>query len=144
MNARAFDRRNAQHDAAIVEEQRVAGAHILGQIHVVEADGILVAEFAFGIEYEFRARHQGNFVVLEFTDADLRALQIHQHAHRTSGAARQHAHQLDTRLVLGCSAMREIHAHHIETGVNHARERFGVAGGGAQRGYNFSAACHFF
>ena len=121
VDARPLHRFHIEHDAPVVEQQRVAGAHILRQIGVIKTDLVLIAQFAFGIKHKLCALYKLNFVVLEFADTDFGTLQIHQHAHRTAGAARKPAHQLHARLVLGGSAVRKIHAYYVEARRDHAR-----------------------
>ncbi len=118
----SLDRGDAEHDAAVVEQQRIARAHVVGQIAVVEPDLVLIAERALGVEHELRPRREVDLSVAEAPDADLRALQIHQHADGAARLARELAHQLDALAVLVGRAVREIHAHYVEPGRDHARE----------------------
>ena len=76
---------HVQDDRAVVEQQGVAGTHVFGQVRVVEADPRLVADLAFGIEHELRARLERDLVALEAADAYLRSLQVDQYADRTAG-----------------------------------------------------------
>ena len=103
---------------------------------------MLVAELALGVEHEFVAGGERDLVVPEAADADLRALQVDQHADRAAGLARERAHQLHALAVLRGGAVGEIHAHHVEPGLDHARERLRVAGGGSERGDDLGAAGH--
>ena len=93
-DARPPDRRHAQHDAPVVEQQRVARPHVVGQLLVVEPDRMLVAQRALGVEHELRARRERDLAVPEAADADLGALQVDQHADRAARLARERAHQL--------------------------------------------------
>ena len=101
---------------------------------------MLIAERALGVEHELRARREVDLSVAEAPDADLRALQIHQHADGAARLARELAHQLDALPVLVGRAVGEIHAHDVEPGRDHARESLRIARGGAERGDDLGAA----
>ena len=64
------------------------------------------------------------------------------HADRAPGLARERAHQFDALAMLFGGAVREVHAHDVEPGLDHALKRFLVARRGAERGDDFGAAVH--
>ena len=53
MDLAAFDPIDVEDDQSVVEQQRVAGAHVLRQVLVVEADPVLVAAFGRRVEDEW-------------------------------------------------------------------------------------------
>ena len=77
-DARAGHLFDLQHDLAVVEQQRVAGVHVLGQFLVGAADLVAGAGLRIerGIERERRAFGQLHRAVAETLDADLRTGQI--------------------------------------------------------------------
>ena len=101
-----------------------------------------VAHFTRRIEHEFATRLEHDAIVHEAADADLRALQIDQHADFAACFEREFAYQLNALRVLFSGAVREIHAHHVESRFYHARECLRVAGSRAERGDDFGAAGH--
>ena len=141
-DARAAHRDDAQHDASIVQQQRVRGAHIIGQVLVIESDAVLIAQLALGIEHELRAGRERDLPLLEAADADLRSLQVHQHADGVARLARERTHQLHAPAVLRGAAVGKIHTHHVEPRLDHARERLRVARCGPERGDDLGAAEH--
>jgi hypothetical protein len=82
----------------------------------------LIAELALGVERELRAGNQHDAVVLEASDAYLRALQIDQDADRASGLARQRANHFHACLVLAGSTVGEVEADDVEAGLDHASQ----------------------
>jgi len=89
VDLRPLDRGHGEHDQAVVEQQRVARPHVLRQAFVIEADALVVAQLAAGVQDELRTRLEHCLAMLELADADLRPLQVHQYADRASGRARQ-------------------------------------------------------
>ena len=75
------------------------------QILVVEADARLVAERALGIENETVAFFKQNFAVLEFANADFRALQVGQNTDGTLEAGSDLPHGIGQCDVVFCLAM---------------------------------------
>ena len=72
-----------------------------------------------GVEREFGAVGELHLAGGESVDADLRTLQIAEHADVAAGLARRLAHQLEPARVIGERAVREIEAHHVDAGAHH-------------------------
>jgi hypothetical protein len=125
--------------AAVVEQQDVAMTDVLGQILVVEADALLVAERALGVEDEGFAGDQRDLAVLELADADLRPLQVARMPTVRpclAAAARIPRHAPDGRRP--CRARNSSGRHRCRLAPC-ARE-FGRRGGGAERGNDLGVA----
>jgi hypothetical protein len=142
VDARTAHFGNQQHDATVVEQQRVTRHHVIGQIAVIETDAMRITQRALGVEHESRALLQRDGAMRELADADFRALQIHQHADRAAHLACEFAHEIDALAMLVGGAVREIDADHVEAGADHRLQRPRIARRRPQRGDDFGAAEH--
>jgi hypothetical protein len=123
---RRHDPLYVKHDATVIEQQDTASGDVPGQILVVEADTFVVAQFAAGIEDEALAGFKPNLAVGEFPDADFRALEIGENAHRAPDAGSHLAHQSRPVDVVLRFAMGEVEPHDIDAGANHPFQHLGV------------------
>jgi hypothetical protein len=132
-----------QHDQAVVEQQRVAGAHVARQFLVVQAHGVDVARLgALRVQHEGLAVDQHHLAVGELADADLRALQVGHQRHRLAHLVAVRAHQVRTVDVVLRLAVAEVQPHHVDTGADQALQHLGVAGRGAEGGDDLGGARH--
>jgi len=110
--------------ATVVEQQDVAIDDILGQVLVIEADAVLVAHGAGGVEDEGGADDQRDLVALELADANLRTLQVAKDADRPAVLGGGGTDAVGACLVVIGRAVREIHPDDINAGLDHAFENF--------------------
>ena len=92
----------------------------------------MIPNGALGVEYEFIADLQCNLSVFKFTDANFRALKVDENAHRAAEIFGYGFNVCNALRVFLGDAVGEIHAHHIDTGVDHACQCGGIAGCGAE------------
>ena len=119
---------NSHDHAAIVEQQRIAGLHVVNQRLVIEPDARLVTQFASDIKGELIAFDQADLATGEFSDPDLGPLQVGEHADiptEPGGDLAHHAHQTGVRIG---RSMGEIDPHDIDTGQDHAFDRDRITG----------------
>jgi hypothetical protein len=126
VNLVADDLVDDQHDQAVVEQQVVARPHVARQRLVVEADAFLVAQLAvvapLGVEDERIAVDQFDLAFFELADADLRTLHVGHDRHFAAAFGGGAAHQGGAvDMVLGL-AVREVQAHDVDAGADHAHE----------------------
>ncbi len=133
---------DSQRDTAVVEQQDVAGAHVVRQFRIVKAHALLVAECARGIEDEAGPVLEGDATLLELADADLRALQVAHDADRALEFARRFAHGFGTVQMIIRSAVGEIHPYHVHTRGDHPAQDFAIGGCRTERGDDLGAALH--
>jgi hypothetical protein len=91
---RTSDALDVEDDAPVVEQQDAAGRDVTGEILVVEADALVVAQFALGVENEALALSSQALAFGEFSNADLRPLQVGENADRPADAGSHLTHQL--------------------------------------------------
>jgi len=125
---------------AVVEQQDVAKADVLRQVLVVEADPLLAAHRAGGVEDELVVDGQRDLAFLEFADANLRPLQVAEDADGTAAFGGSGTDAFGPRLVVGGGAVGEIHAHHVDAGIDQAFENFRRRRSGAEGGYDLGVA----
>ena len=133
---------DVEHDQAVVEQQHVARFQVARQVFVVEADAIVVAEFALGVEDERLAGNQRDLAVFEFADPDLRALQVGHDGDFTAGLAGRLAHEFGALAVVVGGAVREIEPHHVEPCLNHLQQDFRRTGSRSDGSDNLGGAMH--
>ena len=93
------------------------------------------------VEREFGAVGELHLARHESIDADLRALQVAEHAHVAAGAACAASRtSSQAPRVIGGVAVGEIEAHHIDAGADHVRENLRVVGRRAEGRDDFCAA----
>ena len=102
VDARAGNLGDLELDESVVQQQDVAGLHVLRQILVRAADDLLVArvDIVRGVERESLAVLEIDLLVSEALDADLGAAEVREDADVTSGAPRRFVHEVDASTVL--------------------------------------------
>jgi hypothetical protein len=115
--SRFDDLSDFQHDAAVVEQQHVAGGEVVDQVGIVEADAPGVARLFRGVEHEGVAGLQLDLAGGELADADLRPLQVD---HDADGAA-DLAHGLAQQRRRACGGRRPCRGRN--SGARHRRRR---------------------
>ena len=144
-NSMDFAADNARHlkdDTTIIKQQDVAVLDVFRQIFVVQADTLLITEFALGIKDEMVAIFQGDPAMFKFSDPNLGALQIRQNPDRTSDPRRNFTHAVrQCNMVFGF-AVRKIQTKHINTGADQGLKRLRVIGSGAKGGNYLRMAGH--
>ncbi|MDT4836554.1 hypothetical protein FQZ97_702590 [compost metagenome] len=130
-----------QHDQAVIEQQRVAGLHVAGELLVVQAHAFEIAQLgARGIEHEFFTRHQHHLALGKLAHADLGALQVGHDADLAPGALGRCAHQRGAVDVVLRGAVREVEANHVHARADHGFEQSRVAGSRAEGGNDLGGA----
>ena len=96
VDARPVHGGHVEHDLPVVEQQRVAGAHVVRQVLVGDADAVCGAGLRVErhVERERLAFDQADLALGEALDADLRPLQIAEHRHPLADLLRDVAHHL--------------------------------------------------
>ena len=102
VDARAGNLGDLELDESVVQQQDVAGLHVLRQFLVRTADDLLVArvDIVRGVERESLAVLEVDLLVSEALDADLGTAEIREDAHVAAGAARRLVHEVDATTVL--------------------------------------------
>ncbi|GAA2880097.1 hypothetical protein GCM10020220_082540 [Nonomuraea rubra] len=130
-DALAVDAGGLQHEAAVVDEDRVTGADVLGQPLVGGGDLLAVARHVFGGDGEDVAEAQPDGAFLERADTDLGALQVGEHAYTAAEVGR---HRLDPVVNLSVQvmiAMAEVEPCHVHARGDQLAEAFFRGCGGA-------------
>ncbi len=112
------------------------------QLFVVEPGALVVSKRAFGVEDERRPGLERRLAAFELADADLRALQVGHDRHFAPQRARGVANHARASFVIGGDAVREIQAHDVDAGGEHAREDVRRIAGRAERGDDLGCALH--
>lgn len=133
MNALAIDTLYPHLDATIVEQQHIAGRDIAGQRLVIETDLALVTGIALkiGVEHEAVAVFEFDRAGGKARNTDFGSLQVAQHRHFTTEAARAIARALRPQLVIFGTAMRKIEPHDINAGSQHRVQAVGLIASGS-------------
>ena len=113
-----------EYQQAVVQQQQVARFDIAREFLVIDADPLLIAEFAVRVENKCVASLQRNFVLGKLADANLWALQVRKYADLPAVPGRNLANQFGAILVVFDSTVRKIHAHHIHACRNQPVEDF--------------------
>ena len=116
MNFLILDALDIHDDAPVIEEERVAGGHVLDQFGIIEANPPAIAQGALGIENELLAGFQQHLATGKLADTNLRALQVGHHADRAAVRLHGLLQQGDAPLVVVDGAVRKIQPHDIDTG----------------------------
>jgi hypothetical protein len=136
--------RDVEHEAAVVEQQRIARAHVARELLVVQAHARDVAGLLeTRVEDEGVAGLQHHLAILELAHADLRALEVDHDPDRALDLAAGLAHELGALHVVRGRAVREVQPHDVDAGEEHPLEGRGVARSGAERGDDLGAALCF-
>jgi len=133
-------RLDVEADQAVIEQQHRAGGDILRQLLIVEADARGIALLAVGVEDERLPGLQADLAFGEFSDADLRSLEIGHDRDFASQGARAIAHHLCALDVVRSTAMRKIEADDVDTGRQHPLQHGRLAARRSQRGDDFGIA----
>ncbi len=131
---------DVEHDAAVIQQQHVAGLHVVHQVAIVQADALLGAEAAVGVQHEALALGELNPVLLELSDADLRPLQVGHDADGAAQLARHVPHQRRAPRVILRGAMREVQPHDVHARGDHACKHLSLGTGGPQGGDDLGTA----
>ncbi len=131
------DRVHFEDDAAVVEQQHVAGGQVVDQVRVVEADARRIAGRARRIEDEAAAGLEFGLAGGELADANLGALQVDHDADGAADLAHDLAQQRDALAVVVGRAVGEVQPHDIDAGGNHPRHHLRIGAGRAEGGDDF-------
>ena len=123
---------HGQHDQAVVQQQHIVCFDFVGQVFVIQTHSVLVAQLgAGGVQNEFSADFQHDFVVHKTADADFGTLQVGHDADHGAGAGRCFTHHFcAVAMVLG-RTVAEVQAHNVDASAYHLLQNGWVAGGGA-------------
>ena len=134
---------HGQLQQTVVEQQRVAGAHVARQFLVVQAHGADVAGLgARRIQDEGLASHQHDLAFGELADADLGALQVGHDGDGLAHLGCDVPHQLRQRDVVFCLAVAEIQPHHVHASPHQLLQHLGRVGCGADGGDDLGGTGH--
>src|SRR3989344_5155923 len=138
---RALDFLDPQRDASVVEQQRSATCDVLRQLLVGSANllGRAGVEWQAGVNHEARALGKHGAAVLELAGANLRTLQIYQHADLASVGLSTVARGFGALDVDFMQIVGKIEPYHVNTGFDQPVENFRVLGNRPQRGDDFSS-----
>jgi len=138
---RALDLDHVEFQHAVIQQQHGTLADIFGQILVVEADTLLVAEPGpFRVQDKRVTLLEHDLVVLDFAHTDLWALQVGQDPYNAAACSRCRAHFFHPGHMVLCGTVGKVHAHHIHAGLYHFFQHFLVAGGGSKGGNDLGSA----
>ena len=125
VNLLALHRIDRELEQAVVEQQRVAGFHVARQVLVVQADTAVVAQLAAGrVEDELLAGLEHRLATFELADANLRPLQIRHDRDFLARPRSDFTHEFGASDVVLRGAVREVQAHDVHAGANHAFQHF--------------------
>ena len=114
----AVDAGDLDGDLAVVDEQPVAGLHLLRQLGVGAGDPVLRTEDLVAGDDHGVAGAPLDLRVGEPAEADLRALQVGEDADGPSGGLGGLPHQAVRALVVGVAAVAEVQPGDVHTGVD--------------------------
>ena len=129
---RVGDAGHGEAEVAIVEQDLIAGLHVLGQHRVRGGDAALVAEDGLGGDRELGAEPELHLAGLELAGPDLGALQIEEHGDRSAAALGLGAHDPEHLGVIFVGAVGEVEARHAHAGFDELADTFRSRGGGAE------------
>ena len=144
MHLRAFDGRDLERDEPVVQEQRVARAHVARQRLVGDAHDAVRAVFGveLRVEREALALDQHRAAAREALDAHLRAAQVAEDADHAAGLGRRRARALDPARVVVEAAVREVDADQVHARRDQVCERRRRIGCRTERRDDLGASCH--
>ena len=123
---------NVQSDEAVVQHDAAARPHIVGQVFIGDgADLVGALDLAAG-QRELLARHQLFHAVGEGAQTDLRAFGVQHGGHGHTQFLRQSAQLVQTTLVLGVIAVREIESGHVHAVFQQLAQHAFLVGGRAK------------
>jgi hypothetical protein len=126
-----------QFDQAVVDEDAIAGRHIVAQLVVRDGDFPVVRR-VFGHQHQ-RLTGREFARGVQVADADTRALQVAHDGHRATERIGHFTHDGDGPRMLFVCAVRKIDAGDIEPGFDQRANAIGGIAGWSQRSHNFGA-----
>ena len=141
-DAGAVDRGDLEVDAAVVDEDAVAGADVVGKPEVGRGDLVAVAGNVFGGDGEVVAEAEADGAFREPAEPDLGALEVGEHADATTELGGGLPHPVVNLLVQLVAAMAEVETGHVHSRDDEFAEAFGRGGGGAKSADDFRATSH--
>ena len=125
---------------AVVDQEEIAGLDVVGQALERRAHEVARAHDVVGGDPQDVAHGEVVRAVAELSEADLRALQVDEDRDGAAGVLRGLAHIGETDLVLGVVAVAQVHAGHVDAGIDDRADHLVRLGGGAQGGDDLRAS----
>ncbi len=122
---------------AVVNEDLLAGAHLLVEIGVGDGDQPGIARRLPGGQGEGGARLQGNRFGIKALDADLRALGVQNGGHRTAHGVPDVVQLVQALQMLLVVAVGKVEARRVHAGTDQLADQFLVVYRGAQGANHF-------
>ncbi len=141
VDAGAVDRGDEEGDAAVVDEDAVAGGEVVGEVRVGGAALVAVAFDGLGGDGEVVAAFEEYGAFAEAAEADLRALKVREDADGAVGLVGGLADVGVALLVFGVGAVAEVEAGHVHAGLGKGLDLV-VRGGGGSQGADDSGSAH--
>ncbi len=129
-----------QLDVAVVDQDRVALGDVAGQTLVGRAADRLVTGDVFGGDDELVPADQFDGTLGELREADLRALEVGEHADRPAGLGGGLADPVVTTLVLRVGTVTEVESGHAHAGLDQSDELLMGVDGGTEGADDFGTA----
>ena len=127
---------------AVVDQDRVAGAHVLRQLRVRGARALGIADARPRRDRELGARFERRGAAGEFAEADLRPLQVDENADRVLARVGRLAHRAVECRMLLAAAVREIEARDVHARLDQRAHGLRARGRGSQRAHDLGATLH--
>ena len=141
-HAPGLDATHAQRDAAVVDQDGVAGLDVFGEPLVQDGDGVLFGEDGLGVRLDERdlARPRKDVgAAREGAGADLGAAKVLQRGDRLFAVGGRLAQRVEPARVLFVAAVREVETRYVHSGADEALERFFRVAGRADGADNFGS-----
>lgn len=117
-HARAVDPGDFEGDAAIVDEDALAGGDVVGEALVGGAAGVAVALVVLDGDGELVAAFKEYGAFTEAAEANLRTLKVGEDSDAAAGFVGGLAHPVVTLLVFGVGAVAEVEAGDVHSGFD--------------------------
>ena len=127
----------------VIQQDGVAGLHILGQIGIGNGAAGLVPGNIVGSQSEALAGFQVNRAVLKGPQPHLRPLGVQHSGHRQMKLLPQSCQRLQTALVLVIAAVGKVEPGHVHPRLNHLPQNTLAISGRAQGAYDFCLSHSF-
>ena len=137
---RALDPQHVEYRAPVVEQQHVAGLHVLDQVGIIEPHPPVVTEGAGSVQNELLIGLDPDRTGRKLADADLGALQVRHDAHGSPGGVRRGTQRVHALTMIIGRAVGKVDADHIHPGGDQFPHALGVAGRRTQRGDDLGRA----